>query len=96
MVSASSAQLPFRWARRVFIVLQIIASVLAFVLAIPWKVILFAFFFIPGPDYSPSDTFHTLRRFFFRTFAGRLLRPITLRTSLPPGTSVHASGNTII
>jgi len=96
MVSASSVKLPFRWAHRVFIVLQVIASICALILAIPCTVILFSFLFLPGPDYRPSDTFHGLRRFFFRIFAGRTLRPITLRTSLPSGTSVRAKGDTTI
>ena len=89
-------KLPFRWAHRVFIVLQIIASTLALVVAVPCMIISLALFAVPGRDYAPSDMFHGLRQFFFRLFAGRALRPFTLRSSLPRGTSIRGRGDTNI
>ena len=89
-------KLRFRSARWLFIVLQIIASIIALIVTIPSMIILFAFFAVPGRDYTPSGMFHSFRQFFFRVFAGRGLRPFTLRTSLPAGPSIRADGNTTI
>ena len=96
MVSASSVKLSLRWAHRVFVILQVIASIIAVALAIPVMIIGLAFYGLPGRDYMPSDLFHGLRRFFFRLFAGRTLRPFTLRTSLPRGPGIHATSDTSI
>ena len=60
----------FWLARRLWIFLQIVASLCALVLTIPCIVFLIAALYIPRWDYTPSDTFHSLRRFFFRVFAG--------------------------
>ncbi len=96
MVSASSMKLAFAWARRVFIALQIIASGFALFVVLPVMVALLFVYCLPGVDYSPPELFHSLRRFFFRLFAGRTLRPFTLRTSLPRGSSITASDQTTI
>lgn len=83
-------KLRFRSARRLLVFLQVIASLVT----IPWVIMLFVLFFTPARDWTPSDTFHSLRRFFFRILAGRTLRPLILRTSLPAGTSIRSSSNT--
>jgi len=82
-------KLRFRWAHRLFIALQVVASFCALILTVPCLIILLAFLFIPGHDFRPSDMFHALRRLFFRVFAGRTLRPFILRTSLPAGSSIR-------
>lgn len=93
---ASSMKLRFRWAHRLFIALQVVASFCALIITIPCMIILFAFLFIPDREFCPSDTFHALRHFFFRVFAGRTLRPFTLRASLPAGSNIRSSNNTTI
>ena len=85
-----------RTARVIFIVLQVVASAVSLIVIIPWMIALFALWVVPGWDYTPSELFHSLRRFFFRVFAGRTLRPFTLRASLPSGTSIRASSDTRI
>ena len=72
-------------------ILQIIASLCALILIIPCIVILIVALYIPRWDYTPSDTFHKFRRFFFRIFAGQALRPVTLNASAPAGTNIRAS-----
>jgi hypothetical protein len=84
----------FRGAHRLFIALQVVASLCALIITVPCLIILLAFLFVPGYDFNPSDMFHGLRRFFFRVFAGHTLRPLTLRTSARTGSSIRASGNT--
>ena len=79
-----------------FGVLQVAASAFAVALLLPLMVALLFFYSFPGLDYQPSELFHSLRRFFFRMFAGRTLRPFTLRASLPSGPSIKASDNTTI
>ena len=96
MVSAFSRKLSFRWARHTFGLLQVVASAFAVTLLLPFMVALLFLYSLPGLDYQPSELFHGLRRFFFRAFAGRSLRPFTLRASLPPGPSIKASDNTTI
>jgi hypothetical protein len=96
MVNVSSMKLAFRWARRLFIVLQVFASILALLVLLPVMVGLMFVYCFPGVDYSPSELFHSLRRFSFRLFAGRTLRPFTLRASLPSGTSITVRDNTTI
>lgn len=77
--------LRYRSARRLTVVLQIIASLIALVLTLP-SFILIVLFHTPSRDLIPSDTFHAFRRFFF---AGHTLRPFILRSSLPAGTSIR-------
>jgi hypothetical protein len=89
-------KLRFRWAHHLFIALQVVSSFCALIIIVPCLIILLAFLFVPGYDFRPSEMFHGLRRFFFRVFAGRTLRPFTLRTSLPAGSSLRASGNKTI
>jgi hypothetical protein len=76
--------------------LQIIAALCALILTIPCIVFLIAAIYIPRWDYTPSDTFHRLRRFFFRIFAGRALRPVTLDASVPAGTNIRTTSDTNI
>ncbi len=80
--------LRYRSARRLTVVLQIIASLIALVLTVP-SFILIVLFHTPSRDLIPSDIFHGLRRFFFRIFCGPKLRPFILRTSLPAGPSIR-------
>jgi hypothetical protein len=80
----------------VFGVLQIVASAFAVALLLPLMVALLFLYSLPGLDYKPSALFHRLRRFVFRVFAGRALRPFTLRASLPSGPSIKASDETTI
>jgi len=81
-------KLRFRWSRRAAITLQIAACFVALPLTIAYIIWLVLTLYIPRWDYIPSDTFHKLRRFFFSIFAGRAFRPLTLRASLPSGTSI--------
>ena len=89
-------KLSFSWARRAFIGLQIVGSLLALLLLLPVMLVLLALWCFPGVDYPTSELFQSLRRFFFRLFAGRALRPFTLRASLPSGPGIKASDNTTI
>jgi hypothetical protein len=81
--------LRYRSARRLTVVLQIIASLIALVLTIPCIIILIFLLWTPSRDFVPSDVFHAFRRFFFRIFSGHTLRPFILRTSLPAGPSIR-------
>jgi hypothetical protein len=85
-------KIQFRRAHRLLIALQLLASFCALIITVPCLIVLLAFLFVPGYDFAPSEMFHGLRRFFFRVFAGRTLLPFTLRTSLPAGSSLRASG----
>ena len=86
----------FRLTRRLWMFLQIIASLCALILIIPCIVFLIAALYIPRWDYTPSDTFHKFRRFFFGIFAGQAFRPVTLNASVPAGTNIRASSDTNI
>jgi len=70
------------------LLLQIVASVIALLLVIPSIIVIFFMCYIPSRDFMVSDTFHAWRRLFYRMFAGRALRPFTLRASLPSGTGI--------
>lgn len=89
-------KLRYRNARWLFSSLQVIASILAFAFALPCIIFLLAMWALPPRDFLPSEVFHNIRRFVFRVFAGRTLRPITLRTSLPAGSSIRSRDNTTV
>ncbi len=74
-------------ARRFHIAIRIAAGVIASLLTIPLAVFLLLFWFFPGFDFSVSDIFGAIYRFFVRLFCGHALRPLTLHTiSSPAGT----------
>ena len=86
-------------ARRFHIAIRIAAGVIASLLTIPLAVFLLLLWFFPGFDFSVSDIFGAIYRFFVRLFCGHALRPLTLHTiSSPAGTrrilpTAPANGN---
>ena len=87
-MSARRFQLRFRSARRMALLLQMVASGLALLLVIPSLIVMFLLWYVPTRDFVVSDIFHAWRRLFYSIFAGRTLRPFTLRASLPSGTGI--------
>jgi hypothetical protein len=79
-----------------FVTFRIVSSAISLILVVPFTVLLLLLDAIPGYDFSPSKVFHRLRTFFFRLFAGRTFRRITLRARLPAGPSITSRGNTTI
>ena len=86
-------------ARRFHIAIRIAAGVIARLLTIPLAVFLLLLWFFSGFDFSVSDIFGVIYRFFVRLFCDHALRPLTLHTiSSPAGTrrilpTAPANGN---
>lgn len=69
----------FRTARRLALVIRLLATLSATLLATPIIILLLVLWLFPGLDFSVSDIFCGLRRFFIGLYSGHGLRPITLR-----------------
>ena len=69
-------------ARRFHIAIRIAAGVIASLLTILLAVFLLLLWFFPGFDFSVSDIFGAIYRFFVRLFCGHALRPLTLHQSV--------------
>ncbi len=83
-------------ARRFHIAIRIAAGVIASLLTIPLAVFLLLLWFFPGFDFSVSDIFGAIYRFFVRLFCGHALRPLTLHTiSSPAGSALPLGRRTV-
>jgi len=63
--------------------IRLIAGIIAAVLTPPLIFVLLLLWMFPGWDFSISDIFSGLHRFFVRLFSGHALRPFTLYATSP-------------